>query len=128
MKNQLHSPWGITRFLTYITPSVLSILTISLYLVVDALFISRYAGTLAMAVVSIIMPLFSLCFGVGIMMAAGSSAIMGIEIGEGKTDAARKHFSLGFYFLVTTGVLIILLTRIFHELGALICKASEPKM
>lgn len=124
MKDQLHSPWGITRFLTYITPSVLSILIVSLYMVVDALFVSRYAGTLAMAAVSIIMPLFSLCFGVGIMMAAGSSAVIGIEIGEGKTETARRHFSLGFYFLVATGLLIILLTvvtgwdRLARLLGA----------
>ncbi|MCG8472841.1 MAG: MATE family efflux transporter [Desulfobacterales bacterium] len=107
MEKEMQSAWSTWRFIRYITPSVLSIVTISLYMVVDALFISRYAGTLAMAAVSIIMPLFSLCFGVGIMMASGASALVGIELGKGEREAACRHFSLGLLFLLVVGVGIV---------------------
>jgi len=126
MKQDMHSAWSTTRFLSYITPSVLSIFTVCLYMVVDAIFISRYAGTLAMAAVNIILPLFSLCFGVGIMMAAGASALVGIEIGQQKTEKARQHFTLGFLFLLAAGTATLaLMFGVGAEQIALMLGASE---
>ncbi len=99
MKDLFSKPWSGKEFIKYITPSALSLLSISLYMAVDAIFISRYAGTLAMASVNIIMPLYSLILGIGIMISTGASAIMGIELGEGKHDQANSHFSFTFFFL-----------------------------
>lgn len=78
----------------------MSLITISLYMMVDAVFVSRFAGPLALAAVNIIMPLFNLGIGIAIMVAAGSSAIIGIELGEDNKDAANRHFSLVFCFLL----------------------------
>jgi putative MATE family efflux protein len=108
MKELFSKPWSRIDFIKYVTPSALSLLSISLYMAVDMIFISRFAGTLAMASVNIIMPLFSLVIGIGIMMSAGASAIMGIELGEGKHDQANGHFSLVFWFLL--GVVLLILT------------------
>ncbi len=108
MKELFGKPWSRIDFIKYVTPSALSLLSISLYMAVDAIFISRFAGTLAMASVNIIMPLFSLIIGIGIMMSAGASAIMGIELGEGKHDQANGHFSLVFWFLLGVFFLILL--------------------
>ena len=121
MQSQPEGPWSTGRFLAYVTPSILSVITVSLYMVVDGFFISRYAGTLALAGVNIIMPLFSLCFGVGIMMAAGASALVGIEIGEGKKKLASRHFTLGILFLLFMALVLVAL--IFGAGSERICKA-----
>jgi Na+-driven multidrug efflux pump len=75
---------------------------------VDAIFISRFVGTLAMASVNIIMPIYCFSLGIGIMIASGSSAIIGIELGEEKHDIANGHFSFIFCFLfaVFSGIVV----------------------
>lgn len=100
--------WSLKDFIKFVLPSVMSIITISLYMTVDIMFVSRFAGPLALAAVNIIMPLFNFCFAVGIMMAAGASAIVGIELGENKIHQGRDHFSLTFCFLmvVMTGLFL----------------------
>ena len=126
MTHDIHGPWSTPKYIAYITPSVLSIFTICLYMVVDAIFIARYAGTLAMASVNIVLPLFSVCFGVGIMMAAGASALVGIEVGKKENEKACKHFSLGALFLGTAMVLSwILLWAVGMERIAMLLGASE---
>ncbi|SMC88799.1 putative efflux protein, MATE family [Desulfocicer vacuolatum DSM 3385] len=108
MKALFARPWSRKEFIKFITPSALSILSISLYMAVDAIFISRFLGTLAMASVNIIMPLYCFSLGIGIMVASGSSAIIGIELGEEKHDIANGHFSFIFSFLfaVFSGIII----------------------
>ncbi|MCG8617155.1 MAG: hypothetical protein MI802_13130 [Desulfobacterales bacterium] len=88
------------EFIKFVLPSVMSLITISLYMMVDAVFVSRYAGPMALAAVNIVMPLFNLSIGLAIMTAAGSSAIIGIELGQKRYDAANRHFSLTFCFLL----------------------------
>jgi putative MATE family efflux protein len=86
-------------FIKFILPSVMSIITISLYMTVDMIFVSRFAGPMALAGVNIIMPLLNFSFALGIMMAAGASAMVGIELGENRIKEALQHFTLVFCFL-----------------------------
>ncbi len=99
-------PWSVKTYIKFVLPSVMSIITISLYMMVDAIFVSRFAGPLALAGVNIIMPLFSLCLGGGIMVASGASAMVGIELGKGESDRASQYFSLVFCFLLGVTALI----------------------
>jgi len=108
MKELYSKPWSRMDFIKFTTPSALSLLTISLYMIIDAFFISRFAGTLAMASMSIIMPLYSFTLGIGIMMATGASAIIGVEFGEEKKNIANGHFSMALGFLIAVSFGIIL--------------------
>ncbi|MCG8529576.1 MAG: hypothetical protein MI749_02805, partial [Desulfovibrionales bacterium] len=114
MKDLFEKKWHTLDFIRFITPSVLGIITISLYMVVDTVFVARYAGAMAMAAVNMVMPLFSFCFSIGIMMAAGASAIVGIELGEKNRAGAQAHFSLAFFFLVAMAALTLVF---FHGVG-----------
>lgn len=114
MEKLFSRKWSAKDFAKFTAPSILSVLSISMYMVVDAMFIAPYAGSLAMASVNIVMPLFSIIFGIGIMVAAGSSAIIGIELGEKKHQQAFSHFSLSLYSLAA---LIILVPLVFSFIG-----------
>lgn len=102
--------WSFTEYVKFVSPSVFSILSISLYTVVDAIFIARYAGPMAMAAVNIVLPFYSFTFGLGIMIASGASAIVGIELGAGRRDRANAHFSLSVAVLAVFMGLIVLCT------------------
>jgi len=113
MEKMFNKRWSVGDFARFVTPSILSIMSISLYYVVDSIFISRFAGHLAMAAVNIIMPFFGLMLGVGLMVAAGSSALIGIELGGGKTKRAQQHFSLVFATLMIFMVTILAIWQVF---------------
>nr|WP_287411788.1 MATE family efflux transporter [Pseudodesulfovibrio sp.] len=111
MEQFFSKKWSALDYAKFVTPSVLSMISISLYTIVDALFIARYAGPLAMASVNIVMPLFCLTFGVGVMFAAGASAIIGIELGKQQSEKAFAHFTLTVSVLLFLMVGIILLVK-----------------
>ncbi len=105
MENRFAQHWTVTEFIKFVLPSIMSLITISLYMMADAVFVSRFAGPLALAAVNIIMPLFNLGIGIAIMVAAGSSAVIGIELGKGNKEKANRLFSLVFCFLLVLMVL-----------------------
>ncbi|WP_419175951.1 MATE family efflux transporter [Desulfosediminicola sp.] len=113
MENVFNKRWSVIDFARFVTPSILSIVSISLYYVVDSIFISRFAGHLALAAVNIIMPFFGLMLGVGLMVAAGASALIGIELGEGKNTQAQQHFTLVFFTLVVLMLFVLAFWQIF---------------
>lgn len=110
MKNIFSKKWSLTDFTKFVTPSVLSIITISLYWTVDSIFIARFVGSDAIAAVNIIMPMLTICFGMGIMTAAGGSAIIGIELGKGNEEKASRLFSFTICFLLCVMFTIIMLS------------------
>lgn len=102
--------WSLGDYLKFVTPSILSMISVALYMVVDALFIARFVGPLAMASMNIIMPFFSVSMGIGIMMSAGASAIIGIELGKGEKARANAFFSLTFAFLLALAAALVLVS------------------
>lgn len=77
----------------------------SLYTIVDGIFVSRLIGSNALSAVNIVWPVLSVSNALGIMLASGGSAVIATKLGEGKAKDARENFS----FLVVTGLLISLL-------------------
>lgn len=73
------------RFRTLVKFAVLSIfmqIFLSLYTIVDGMFVSRFVGTVALSAINIVYPVVSLALALAIMLATGGSAIVGIQLGE----------------------------------------------
>ena len=66
---------------------------LSLYTIVDGMFISRLVGTLALSAVNMSYPLNSLELALGIMLGTGASAVIAREMGAGEAELARRDFS-----------------------------------
>ena len=98
--------WNYWEFLKNMTPSVLSMVFLSLFTIADGFFVARGDGALALAAVNIVMPVLSICFGLGITLAMGGSAIVGIDLGQGKKKEADKKFT----FIITTALVVSILT------------------
>ena len=84
---------------------MIMIIFMSLYTVVDGIFVSRLVGSDALSAVNIVWPVLSVSNALGIMLASGGSAVIATKLGEGKSKTARENFS----FLVVTGLMISLL-------------------
>lgn len=87
---------GVTarKFSGFVMPSVIMMIFISLYIMVDAIFVARFVGSDALASVNIVFPIVGLSMGITIMMAAGSSALVAIKMGEGRSREANEQFTL----------------------------------
>lgn len=80
--------------LRFAAPSIGMMIIISLYTVTDGIFIGRFAGSDALAASNIVYPVINLVLGLAIMLASGGSALVAKNLGEGKTAAARRRFTL----------------------------------
>lgn len=102
-------------FLKYSIPSIIGMLFFSIYIVVDGIFVGQAVGGTALAAINIAMPFFSVAMAISIMLSAGANTIVGIELGQGETEKARKTFSLAFYTLMILSSSVAALTLIFLD-------------
>ena len=126
MENNYLKQWSSLDYIKFVLPSILSLVIISLYMMVDAIFVSRYVGPMGLAAVNIVMPLFNLCVGSAIMLAAGASALIGIELGKKQKELANRHFALVLCFgLLLAGGIFLVIRGIGTEKIALTLGATE---
>lgn len=115
MDNALARQFGAGSLLKFAMPNIVMMVFMSLYTIVDGMFISRFVGTLALSAINMSYPLNSLELAVGIMLASGGSAIIARELGEGKEDAARRDFSCIVAVSVLLGILFMVLGNLFLD-------------
>ena len=70
--NQHFSPWSLLKFAF---PSIIMMMFMSLYTIVDGIFVSRFVGSNALSSLNIAFPAASVVIAVGTMLATGGSAI-----------------------------------------------------
>ena len=68
----LHGPL-VRTFLRYCIPWTLAMLLQSSAAIVDGFFVGRYVGAMSLAALNLVMPMFSLFFGVGVMLGSGGA-------------------------------------------------------
>jgi putative MATE family efflux protein len=103
------------KFYKFVTPSIIMLLFISLYSIVDGIFVANFVGSDALAAINIILPIGALVMGAAIMLATGSSAIVAILLGEKKFDEANEKFTLICLVALVAGMAFTLFGYIFIE-------------
>ena len=99
--------------LLFALPSILMSVCSSLYTIVDGFFIARYAGTMALSGLNMFWPAWSVEYGLAIMLAAGGSAMIAKNMGEGRYRVARARFSGLMALMLALGVLVALLGNVW---------------
>ena len=95
----------------------------SVYWCFDGLFISRFAGSTALAAANLIMPIVMIMGSVGFMLGVGGAALVGKVLGEGKRQEANDLFSLITAACFVTGLILsvigfLLMPKMAESLGA----------
>ena len=91
-------------FVNYALPSVFGMLAVSSATVVDGFFVGNYIGASGLAAINLSMPIFSLLFGLALMLSIGSSVVSGKLMGEGDTEAASVVFSKSMVVMLLMGI------------------------
>lgn len=81
----------------------------------DALFVSRYAGTIALAALNILVPLDCIRLAFTHLCSLGASTLSAKRMGEGKKDEARQIFSKAVISALFIGSLVALVVNIFSK-------------
>lgn len=106
--NALAREFRFFSLLRFAVPTIVMMLVLSFYTVVDGIFVSRFVGSNALSAVNIAMPLVNIVSGIGVMFATGGSAIVAKEMGENQEDRARGHFTLIVISSIVVGILFAL--------------------
>lgn len=123
MQNKLAKNYHFFSLLQYAFPTIVMMVFMSMYSIVDGVFVSRLVSTNALAAVNIVFPLLNVVMAVGIMLGAGGSAIIARKMGEGNNGQARQDFTLIVVIGIGLGALlmtigILLIEPLLHFLGA----------
>lgn len=94
MENLFTRKFTTFEFLKFVSPAIISMIFISLYTIIDGIFVSTLVGSDALASINIVLPIINLVCGFGIMMATGGGAIVSIRMGENRQDEANSTFLL----------------------------------
>lgn len=109
--------------LRFAFPSMVMMLFMGLYTIVDTVFVARFVDTNALSSINIVCPVIHLIVGLGTMLATGGSAIVAQKMGCGQMEEARSNFTLiivagGFLGLTVTFGGLLFQEEILRSLGA----------
>lgn len=105
MNNSLSKKFTFPSMLAFTLPNVVMMLFLSMYTIVDGMFVSRFVGTTALSSVNMVYPVISAGMAIAIMLSTGGSAIIAIRLGEGKIQTARENFTFLVLVEVILGIL-----------------------
>lgn len=109
--------------LTFAFPSIAMMVFMSLYTIIDGMFVSQFLGSDALSSVNIVLPIISLFVALGVMLATGGCAIIAKKMGEDNLLVARQNLTLFVVVgtligIVLAGILLVFITPLVKILGA----------
>lgn len=109
MRISLSSHFNYRRLLRFTLPTIVMMIFMSLYSIVDGVFVSNFVGKTALAAVNLIFPVCMALCTIGFMVGTGGSAVVARTLGEDKKDLAQEYFSLLIYMTLAVGLLLSVL-------------------
>ena len=82
MKKNIKTKMNFKKIFMFALPSITMMIFMSSYTIIDGIFVSEYVGYNALSAVNIVFPLISFIYAIGIMFAAGGSALVSKYLGE----------------------------------------------
>ncbi|MCL2377622.1 MAG: MATE family efflux transporter [Defluviitaleaceae bacterium] len=82
------------NLLRFTFPTILSMIIMSTFGIVDGIFVSRLINPFALSAVGLVWPFMSFVMAIGFMLGVGGNAMIAKKIGEGKEREGRENFSM----------------------------------
>ncbi|MCM1989031.1 MATE family efflux transporter [Oceanirhabdus seepicola] len=128
METTFSQETSLKEFFKFVLPPILSMLFLSLYTIMDGIFVSHKVGSDALASINIVLPMINLLCGIGVMFATGGSALISISLGEKNLNEANNRFTLILLFSLIIGVMFSTLGLVFNERIFSLLGATETLM
>ncbi|MEG0693080.1 MAG: MATE family efflux transporter [Oscillospiraceae bacterium] len=111
-------------YISYLIPTIIGMLTNSVYCIVDVMFVGIYVGSEGLAALNIAMPIFTFYSSIGLMLGIGGATTISVLIGQGDKQNVDKVFSFTIFLSAAIGLLVTILGIIFLEPFAIMMGAT----
>lgn len=111
----LDREWNAASLLRFAFPTIVMMLFMGLYTIVDTIFVAQFVGTDALSAVNIVCPVINVTVGLGTMLAAGGNAVISREMGAGRDREAGENLTLLTLVAAAVGVLLFLAGTVWLE-------------
>lgn len=115
-------------FMRYLVPSVFATMVTSIYVLADTIIVGKGIGTIAVAALNIVLPLYNIFFGLGLLFGVGGSVLMSILRGEGDEKGSNAYFSTSLVAMCVVLALSLAFFTVFMEKIALIFGGTPETM
>jgi len=112
-------------FARYVSLNVLSMLGLSLYILADTFFIANGVGSSGLVALNLVLPVYSVVNGTGLMLGIGGATRFSIAVGEGNRTLGSKIFMHVLYVALFAGILFTVVGVFFSKQIVIMLGASE---
>ncbi|MFI3253783.1 MAG: MATE family efflux transporter [Eubacteriales bacterium] len=123
-ENKLATQFTGKSIFAYALPTMVMMVFMSLYMMIDGMFVAKYVDEFAFSALNIVYPVISIVLALGLMLSIGASAVIGTLMGEGKEGKAREFFTQIYLVGILLGSVCLLLTQVFVDEILLLLQAS----
>lgn len=113
MNHSLSKHFTFGSLMLFALPTTVMMVVISLYTIVDGVFVSRFVSTNALSSINIVYPVINIVLGIAVMLSTGSSAIVAKKMGEGRPESARGTFTTVIILNIVLGLVIAVAGNLF---------------
>ncbi len=117
--------WSAASLLHFAFPTIVMMVFMGLYTIVDTIFVARFVSTDALSAINIVCPVINLTVGLGTMIAAGGSAVVSRKMGAGLEQEAKEDFTLLVLAAAGIGAAILICGTLWLNPILLALGASE---
>ena len=111
MSHLINGHFTPASLLKFAAPSIIMMMFMSLYTIIDGIFISRFVGSNALSSLNIVYPIINIVFAIGTMLGTGGNAIISRYMGEGKDKEAKECMTQFVVISLLISVVILVLTH-----------------
>lgn len=127
MDHTLARKFTFTSLLSFAIPNIIMMISLSMYIIIDGMFVSRLIGTTALSAVNMFYPAICFEMAVAIMIATGGSAVVARKLGEGKQKEAQNNLSFLIVVELLLGIFNAIAGNLFTEEIVLFLGASSAQ-
>ena len=109
MAQNMAQHFTFAKLLRFTLPSVGMMVFMSLYVMIDGLFVSNWCGATALAAVNFAYPIPAILGSLGFMLGTGGNAIVASTLGSGNRKLANERFSMLVFAALFGGIAFAIL-------------------
>lgn len=103
------------EYVSYLIPTVIGMITYSLYCLADLVFVSLGVGSEGLAALNIALPAFTIYSCIALLIGVGASVTMNICKGEGKKQEVNQTFTIAVLMITAIGILLTIPSVLYIE-------------
>lgn len=115
MGNSLAQQHTAKSLLQFALPTIIMMIFMSLYTMVDGIFVANFVSPEALAGLNLVIPALNILASLSVLISTGGSVVISRKLGECKDQEAREDFSFIVLLTILFGVVITVLGIIFAD-------------